>query len=457
MSIPYIDDEMYPWKGSIEQLLNYWQPGFGDGISSFGVARARLNDVADDYGLPPIEEGSAAVARDRINALIDGSGIPEGARMFLDFKTGRYYEGSPTVSRAGEVLMLGPDGYQAFPANTLARIDGIGAQVVPARTNKCTNYNANPVDLTGFVKGGDAAATLTIVDDAAALASVGLSGICTSGKVFKLDNSAGTASALAFIGGQVGNVNPHVMSVFARAVFASGFGARLLASGGSGASSYFPNGQGYARYSQAFTPTASTVQMAVEVGAGAVVYFILYQLEEGSYASPPIITSGAAVSRPGDILSASVPDGGRAFAFEFDLLEPSAGESQRRIVSFGSSAGNEIRVLLGAAGAAVLSSAVAGVSGGQTNTVSMPGGIKRGYAVFSSGSTALGFVGGSETVASTPVALPLISASSFLGSPFNTSNNSFGIMRKFAERPVTDFATPADAFAWAKSIAQGWA
>jgi len=92
-----------------------------------------------------------------------------------------------------------------------------------ARTNKVTVYNANPdASLTNAVKTGDAAATLTRVLDTTALAAAGLSAVATSGYVFKLDNSAGSTTAIATFNGLTGNTNPHTCSAWIRGTGAAG-------------------------------------------------------------------------------------------------------------------------------------------------------------------------------------------------------------------------------------------
>ena len=166
----------------------------------------------------------------------------------------------------------------------------------PQRTNKCTNYNANPNgSLTNLTKSGDAAATLTEVDDTAALTAAGLLSVCSSGKVFKLDNSAGVSSATVTAGGTTGNTNTHSVSVYARVgAGTGGYGFTSTPRMGSFA------GAAFARYSGAGTPASSGQSLWVVADAGAVVYFILNQLEEGANATTPIVTAGSSVTRVRD-------------------------------------------------------------------------------------------------------------------------------------------------------------
>jgi hypothetical protein len=188
-------------------------------------------------------------------------------------------------------------------ATGVPRITNRGILVEEARTNKGTSHNANPTEAAGFVgnpvnmsKSGDAAGILSVVDDAAALAAAGLSGACTSGKAYKLDNTAGAANAIASINGTVGNLNAHAFSCYARATAGSGSVGR---SGSSVGAATFSS-SAYARVSAVLTPTATTEVLRVQALPGAVVYFILAQLEEGAFATSPIITTGAAGTRGAD-------------------------------------------------------------------------------------------------------------------------------------------------------------
>ena len=152
----------------------------------------------------------------------------------------------------------------------------------PARTNKCTCLKANPTDTTNLTQNGDAAAVLSVVDDTAALAAAGLSGICTSGKVYKLDNSSGVTIAWATISGPTGNTNIHTYSVYWR-----GTGSvenRLVFE----ASAIVAAPVTYTRDVRTSSALATNAQQRIAADAGSVVYFILPQLEEGAFATSPI-------------------------------------------------------------------------------------------------------------------------------------------------------------------------
>lgn len=195
----------------------------------------------------------------------------------------------------------------------------------PQRTNKCTNHNANPNgSLTAMSKGGDAAATLTEVDDTAALAAAGLSVVCSSGKAFKLDNSAGGTNAYVSFSGASGNTNDHTVSAYVR-----GSGNCLLRTGYTTTADGGPHAltanfvRRFGRQSAGLTNGAknSADVMWLVAYPGAVVYFILNQLEEGAFETTPIVTAGSSVTRVRDSV----------FLPNFSIV---AGEPTTQVVDF---------------------------------------------------------------------------------------------------------------------------
>ena len=177
----------------------------------------------------------------------------------------------------------------------------IGFILEPQRTNKCTNYNANPdVGLTGLTLNDlGSGATLTRVDKSAELAAAGLSNICTDGNVFKL--VSGTAGAQVLFGGTTGNTNKH--SLFAYVMVESGSTIQINMSGGGGAVTSTSTSL-VKLESPNLTPPLTTSFMVVQAaGAGQTVYFILDQMEEGANVTSSIITEGSATTRNADQLS----------------------------------------------------------------------------------------------------------------------------------------------------------
>jgi hypothetical protein len=165
----------------------------------------------------------------------------------------------------------------------------------PARTNKVTCRKYNPVDTSNLTLSGDAAAVLSVVDDTAALTAAGLIGICTSGKVYKLDNSAGSTDAVVACGGSTGNTNDHYYSAYC-----SGVGD--ISRGGSVVVKTTFDNAGYVRVLLLGAGVSSESTLRVRVPAGSIVYFILPDLQEGAFITPPIFDPDedtlATVTRP---------------------------------------------------------------------------------------------------------------------------------------------------------------
>lgn len=197
---------------------------------------------------------------------------------------------------------------RSYPVNTPVIPRGVGLLARGQRTNKDTNFNANPVDLTGVTLEGasggaaDPGVTLTLVDSPAQLAAAGLSGICTSGKVYRLNNPPGGSAARAVLNGVPGNLNSHALSCYMR-----GTGnAQLRFQGGANVQvALTPNFQ---RVTAVGAANSAAFPMYVLALAGSDVYFVLNQLEEGSYVTDPIVVAGSAATRLADSITA--PDFG---------------------------------------------------------------------------------------------------------------------------------------------------
>ncbi|MGA0599026.1 hypothetical protein [Enterovirga sp. CN4-39] len=227
-----------------------------------------------------------------------------------------------TFTRASVATYKDANGVWQTAAANVPRLDYASAGVArgflreSARTNKNTNFNAAPA-LTNIGKTGDAAATLAIVDDSAALAAVGLNALVPSGQVYKLDNTLGTGAAYATINGVTGNLNPHTASAFVRTT--GGIGrVRTNSLGGVVVNPDLP----YARTAFSFTPGTASDGFWIYAIQGGITYFVLNQLEEGAFASSPIIVAGSAATRAADSLTFPTagwlnPNGG-AWVAEFE-------------------------------------------------------------------------------------------------------------------------------------------
>ncbi len=168
-------------------------------------------------------------------------------------------------------------------------------------TNKVTCRKHNPTDTTNLTLSGDAAAVLAVVDDAAALAAAGLAGLCTNAKVYRLDNSAGTASAQAIAAGSVGNTNPHTIAAYLRGTGA--FQVDL----DQGVPTTVACPAGYALCTtDAVVPLATTARFRLTAAAGAVVFFVLPQLVEAAQIASVVPGDTlAAVTRTADLVTLS--------------------------------------------------------------------------------------------------------------------------------------------------------
>lgn len=185
-----------------------------------------------------------------------------------------------------------PDGSPIYPVPKLL-MEG-------QSQNKITAKTANPVDTTGVTKSGDAAAVLSVVDDAAALAAAGLSATCSSGKVYKLDNSAGTGISYVVVAGLTGNTNVHTFSLYVRGSSV----VRLYESGDIQRSDNITLTSAYQRSKWSFTPTDANRSSGLRVPAGAIVYFILLVFEELAVVSSVIPNdTGSALTRTADACS----------------------------------------------------------------------------------------------------------------------------------------------------------
>jgi len=219
-----------------------------------------------------------------------------------------------------------------------------GPLIEPARTNKCTCRKSNPVDTTNITKFGDAAAVLSVVDDTAALAAAGLSDICTSGMVYKLDNSAGTTEARANISGATGNINQHCLSCYIRITGREEKYPLLRISNGTPVPGYDTAvSTGYICKTIGYSEVSSSAILQVWAPVGAIAYFILPDLQEGTFLTSPICKdlTGAdpltALTRPAANLTrptaGTALESGNNFAI-YGRVVPKAG-GQGGVYSFG--------------------------------------------------------------------------------------------------------------------------
>lgn len=232
------------------------------------------------------------------------------AGLDLDFAAGRYAldgvygAGLPagwTFERAGAGTAERLDGTLVPFATGVPRITDRGLLVEEQRTNKLTLRNATPSSTVGYgVSGGLAVAE--IVDDSAALASAGLSSICPSGTVVRV---TATGPWRLTLSGAAGNTSAHFGSVYWRTEgTAPGRGrADIVWSNLSEDPTTAPIPlTHYQRLLKNLgAPSTPSVQMSIRGSNAGVYYFILPQLEEGTFATSPIVTEGAAATRGADV------------------------------------------------------------------------------------------------------------------------------------------------------------
>ncbi|MFC0633307.1 hypothetical protein [Brevundimonas balnearis] len=239
--------------------------------------------------------------------------LARGQGGALDFRSAM--PASVTYSRTGAATGLTAAGVlTAFATNEPQRTDR-GLALEPERTNKVTVHNANPTDLTGVSVAGDPAATLTLVNDAAALAAAGLSGLCTSGEVWRLDNSAGSAVAYAsFTGGTAGNSSNHSISACIRGG-SGALGSSISTTGVSTGGTTFGASTDYRRVATqpGGMPMVAARFPRIFADPGQVLWIILPQFEEGGDATSVVETAGAQATRGLPVCTAVVP-GGRTSA-----------------------------------------------------------------------------------------------------------------------------------------------
>jgi hypothetical protein len=152
----------------------------------------------------------------------------------------------------------------------------------PARTNKCTCRKFNPVDTTNIAPsgGGTTPTNVEVVASISELADAGLSNICTNGNVYRM--SASDAVGFNTLGGSTGNTNNHSISMYARAV--SGTGRIYIESAYATITS-----NAFARVVLNNTISGATFrQLIVRADVNSTIEYILPQLEEGAFATPPI-------------------------------------------------------------------------------------------------------------------------------------------------------------------------
>lgn len=244
--------------------------------------------------------------------VLRGAGGPPPP-LSLDFVQGRYGRGVESTttftelsgvsfSRSGAGTAPRADGGVTGFATEVPRVTNLGLLLEVAATNRCTVHGANPdAALTGMTKAGAAAATLTRVSVPTGLATAGLASVATSGFVFRLDNSAGTAVATVTVAGATGSTGAHAFSAWI------GGGTGWIGRSGTVCQVFGASGV-MRRVVGANLAASIATTLMIQADTGQVVDFLLPQLEIGT-ATWPIVTAGATATRGADSAAVVVPAG----------------------------------------------------------------------------------------------------------------------------------------------------
>ncbi|TSD89064.1 hypothetical protein FFK22_008765 [Mycobacterium sp. KBS0706] len=282
----------------VDGVLN--QTVTADGSGNWSATLAGLTAGARSITATQTVNGQTSAASSAITLTVvwydpDASG-------HADFKGGNYRlngAGSTlagifdTITTSAQIVTNADGSLHPVAANAAPLCDR-GLELWENRTNRCTNRNANPTDLTGVTLSGDVLATLTRVDDSASMPGGILAALLTAttinGFVYKLDNSAGSTDAFATISGTISATGACRGSIVYR-----GSAGRIEIGGATAVS--FGASTPYVRVGGSRTAAATTEQLRVAAPAGAVVYFILNQLEAGAFDTAPIVVNAAIATR----------------------------------------------------------------------------------------------------------------------------------------------------------------
>lgn len=239
---------------------------------------------------------------------INTSSIRVGKRkLYFDFASQEYslagkseseitnYPGFSFSRNSVSYAQTSSGAWQAFPVNT-PRITSRGLLIEGSRTNKFQNDNANPTNGFDLTWMGEIGTDAGVVDDSAEILNSGLAQIASLGTVYIADNTVGVLPAYISFAGTTGSTAVHTVSIFVRG------GTGGIETDSSVNLVSFPASSSYQRISATFTPASTTTGIQFRVDAGQIVYLILNQLEQGTNASSPIVTSGGSqATRPADL------------------------------------------------------------------------------------------------------------------------------------------------------------
>jgi hypothetical protein len=143
----------------------------------------------------------------------------------------------------------------------------------------------NPTVITPWVKFGDAASVLTVVDDTAEIAAANLNSIATNGDVYRLDNTAGVTEAFIRWNDNAITMSSGVTWALSCYMRGTGTGRLDVNAGAWSGTATAAFTSGYTRRTSVGTATVETNRFRLGVSAGGVGFFVMMQAEIGGAAS----------------------------------------------------------------------------------------------------------------------------------------------------------------------------
>jgi hypothetical protein len=406
----------------------------------------------------------------------------QGADLWQDFVQGRGSDGlrfPPGVDTHAQTIMgqSSTGVWQPFGANVPV-LTNLGLQTVPTRTNSLrnnsmvgavagtpgtlpTNWTLTASGLTRTIVGTGVENGLPYID----IRIAGTSSDIFGNVVFELGNAIAASNtqvwaesvSLSLVGGSFANVTSTTLAVTQR----DGGGA-FLSNLSVPSSSFLAATAQPVRYGGAVTlnnASVATIQPGIAFGwaNGAAIDFTIRiaapQLELGAFASPPILTTNAAVTVNGNQqvvsgLGAQLATGVAGLA-QFTILQPSVASTFPRVLELNNGAGNDYAILVHNGGNLRFQINTGGVNVVGITLMAWPSAdslvtvafsAKDNYAIARA-------VGQSLPSVATSFTYPPLNAINF-GSPgFTPNNNGYQFTRKAAFEFLASGDDPATKFA----------
>lgn len=312
-------------------------------------------------------------------------------------------------------------------------------EILNAIGTKATNTSTTAI--RGITLSGHAAAYAEIVDDSAALTAAGLGNIC-NGRVVKIDTAGCTTFGRVNIEGTTGNTNARSLSMYGRG---TGWTGKLIMDLSSD-KAYRPtvsNNYSLLKHENR-TPLGTSEKIALLLNPNYIFYFILPQLEEGAFATSPIITQGATATRAAVLpnLGSSGNTKTSSITGVYHITPQAIGASPGNRWRFASytDANNYIGVLYNGINV-IFRKRVAGTNYDATRAVTESAGTtyKVVWRINADNSTDL-FVNGTKGTGNANTTAPVFGTTVVIGSDGNSANYSQGQLKTFQlyHKPLSD-------------------